>query len=110
MVIGPITQFPDRSSALLAIAALRCEINPNDPRLSLRPVTVSELVNYYRQRELVTDHTWKTHSTKNKAPALRNTTGDRCSSSRYMNESKLRHDMEWAGWHCKYLSYLINQR
>src|SRR5271157_4598871 len=44
IVIGPITQFPDRSSALLAIAALRCEINPNDPRLSLRPVTVSELV------------------------------------------------------------------
>jgi len=36
MVIGPITQFPDRSSALLAIAALRCEINPKDPRLSLR--------------------------------------------------------------------------
>jgi len=63
-VIGPITQFPDRSSALLAIAALRCEINPNDPRLSLRPVTVSELVNHYRQRELAPDHVWKTHSTK----------------------------------------------
>ncbi len=64
MVIGPTTQFPDRSSALLAIAALRCEINPNDPRLSLRPVTVSELVNHYRQRELATDHVWKTRSTK----------------------------------------------
>lgn len=64
MVIGPTTQFPDRSSALLAIAALRCEINPDDPRLSLRPVTVSELVNHYRQRELATDHVWKTRSTK----------------------------------------------
>ena len=64
IVIGPITHFPDRSSALLAIAALRCEINPYDPRLSVRPVTVSELVNHYRQRELATDHVWKTHSTK----------------------------------------------
>ena len=64
IVIGPIAQFPDRSSALLAIAALRCEINPNDPRLSLRPVTVSELVNHYRQRELASDHVWKTQSTK----------------------------------------------
>ena len=64
IVIGPLTQFPDRSSALVAIAALRCEINPYDPRLSLRPVTVSELVNHYRQRELATDHVWKTYSTK----------------------------------------------
>ena len=64
MVIGSIAQFSDKSSALLEVAALRREINLNDPRLSLQPVTVSELVNHYRQRELATDHTWKTHSTK----------------------------------------------
>ena len=64
MVIGSIEQFSDKSSALLEVAALRREINLNDPRLSLQPVTVSELVNHYRQRELATDHTWKTHSTK----------------------------------------------
>ena len=64
MVIGSIAQFSDKSSALLEVAALRREINRNDPRLSLQPVTVSELVNHYRQRELATDHTWKTHSTK----------------------------------------------
>jgi integrase len=64
MVIGSIAQFSDKSSALLEVAALRREINLNDPRLSLQPLTVSELVNHYRQRELATDHTWKTHSTK----------------------------------------------
>jgi integrase len=64
MVIGSIVQFSDKASALLEVAALRREINLNDPRLSLQPVTVSELVNHYRQRELATDHTWKTHSTK----------------------------------------------
>jgi hypothetical protein len=64
MVIGSIAQFSDKSSALLEVASLRREINLNDPRLSLQPVTVSELVNHYRQRELATDHTWKTHSTK----------------------------------------------
>src|ERR1700675_4443032 len=51
MVIGSIAQFSDKSSALLEVAALRREINLNDPRLSLQPVTVSELVNHYRQRE-----------------------------------------------------------
>jgi integrase len=64
MVIGSIAHFSDKSSALLEVAALRREINLNNPRLSLHPVTVSELVNHYRQRELATDHTWKTHSTK----------------------------------------------
>jgi mannose-6-phosphate isomerase class I len=72
MVIGSIAQFSEKSSALLEVAALRREINLNDPRLSLQPVTVSELVNHYRQRELATDHTWKTHSTK--AQALTNGT------------------------------------
>jgi integrase len=64
MVIGSIAQFSDKSSALLEVAALRREINLNDPHLSPQPVTVSELVNHYRQRELATDHTWKTHSNK----------------------------------------------
>jgi len=55
IVIGSIAQFPDKSSALLEVAARRREINLHDPRLSLQPVTVSELVNHYRQRELATD-------------------------------------------------------
>lgn len=64
MVIGSIAQFSDKSEALLEVAALRRKINLNHPHLSSQAVTVSELVNHYRQRELATDHTWKTHSTK----------------------------------------------
>jgi integrase len=64
MVIGSIARFSDKSSALLEVTALRRQINLNDPRLSLQPVTVSELVNHYRQRGLATDQTWKTYSTK----------------------------------------------
>jgi integrase len=64
MVIGSIAQFSDKSSALLEVGALLWKINLNHPHLSPRAVTVSELVSHYRQRELATDHTWKTHSTK----------------------------------------------
>ena len=62
MVIGSTAQFSDKSSALLEVAALRQKINLNHPHLSPQAVTVSELVNHYRQRELATDHTWKTVS------------------------------------------------
>lgn len=64
MVIGSLDQFKDQSSALLAITALRREINFHSPRVNIRSPTVSELVDHYRQRELATDHIWKTHSTK----------------------------------------------
>jgi integrase len=64
MVIGSTAQFSDKSSALLEVAVLRRKINLNHPHLCPQAVTVSELVSHYRQRELATDHTWKTHSTK----------------------------------------------
>jgi len=64
MVIGSTAQFSDKSSALPEVAVLRRKINLNHPHLRPQAVTVSELVSHYRQRELATDHTWKTHSTK----------------------------------------------
>ena len=64
IVIGSVAQFSDKSEALLEVDALRRKINLNHPHLGPQAVTVSELVNHYRQRELATDHTWKTHSTK----------------------------------------------
>jgi len=63
MVIGSTAQISDKSSALLEVAALRRKINLNHPHLSPQAINVSDLVNHYRQRELATDHTWKTHST-----------------------------------------------
>jgi integrase len=49
---------------MVAVTALRREINLADPRLRTRPITICELVDHYRLRELATDNLWKTHSTK----------------------------------------------
>src|ERR1700674_136711 len=64
MVVGSIRQFADESAALRTITALRRDINLGNARLRAKPITVSELVDHYRQRELEPDTAWKTHSTK----------------------------------------------
>ncbi len=64
MVVGSIRQFADESAALRTITALRRDINLGNARLRAKPITVSELVDRYRQRELEPDTAWKTHSTK----------------------------------------------
>jgi integrase len=64
MVVGSIRQFADELAALRTITALRRDINLGNARLRAKPITVSELVDHYRQRELEPDTAWKTHSTK----------------------------------------------
>lgn len=64
MVIGSINTLVDESAARQAIAALHLDINPRDARVSGGIITVSELVDHYRQRELKSDTIWKTYSTK----------------------------------------------
>jgi hypothetical protein len=64
MVIGRIDQFVDEPAARGRIAALHLDINFCDARLKGKPLTISELAEHYRQRELKPDTVWKTHSTK----------------------------------------------
>jgi diketogulonate reductase-like aldo/keto reductase len=64
MVIGTLDILKDESAALKAIAALRRDININDARLRAKPLTLAELVEHYRQRELATENEWKTLSTR----------------------------------------------
>jgi hypothetical protein len=64
IVIGTLDTLRDESAALKAIAALRREININDARLRAKPLTLAELVEHYRQRELATENEWKTLSTR----------------------------------------------
>ena len=60
-----VARYPrDESAALKAIAALRRDININDARLRAKPLTLAELVEHYRQRELATENEWKTLSTR----------------------------------------------
>ena len=64
LVIGSADEFPDESTARQRIAALGLQINRNDARIKPESLTVSGLVDHYRQRELKPDTMWKTHSTK----------------------------------------------
>jgi integrase len=61
---GSLDTLRDESAALKAIAALRRDININDARLRAKPLTLAELVEHYRQRELATENEWKTLSTR----------------------------------------------
>src|SRR5229473_7013513 len=64
MVIGPIDQLVDESAARGRIAGLHLDINFWDARLKGKPLTIAELAEHYRQRELKPDTVWKTYSTK----------------------------------------------
>jgi integrase len=64
IVIGSVDTLRDKAAALKATAALRREISRNDARLRAKPLTVAELINHYRQRELATENEWKTLSTR----------------------------------------------
>ena len=64
MMIGSVNSLPDEFAAREAIAALHLDMNPRNARVSGGIITISELVDHYRQRELKPDTIWKTHSTK----------------------------------------------
>jgi hypothetical protein len=64
IVVGSIEQYTDKSDALRAISTLRRDINLADARLKAKPITLSELVDHYRQRELTSDNAWKTYATR----------------------------------------------
>jgi hypothetical protein len=64
MAIGSVDELPHESAARQRIAALGLEINRSDSRMQHKTLTICELVDHYRQRELKPDTVWKTHSTK----------------------------------------------
>jgi hypothetical protein len=64
MVVGTTNEFSDEVAARQAISGLHLCMNSLNERLRARQITLSELVDHYRQRELKPDILWKTHSTK----------------------------------------------
>jgi hypothetical protein len=64
IVLGTTEQFATEREARDAVAGIVLEINVNDPRLRTARLTISQLAEHYRRRELATDNTWKTYSTK----------------------------------------------
>src|SRR5271165_6038388 len=64
IVVGTTQQFATAIEARERIAGIVLEMNVNDPRLQTSALTVTQLTEHYRCRELSTDNTWKTYSTK----------------------------------------------
>ena len=56
-------QFTTEAAARKGIAGLIREINFGELRFRAT-ITVADLVEHYRQRELIQDNTWKSYSTK----------------------------------------------
>jgi integrase len=64
ILLGTTQQFPTEFEARAAVAGIVLEINGNDPRLQTDALTISQLAEHYRHRELSPDNTWKSYSTK----------------------------------------------
>jgi hypothetical protein len=64
ITIGTVKQVKNEAFARKGIAGLIREINSGDLRLKATGMTVAELVEHHRQRELVQDNSWKSYSTK----------------------------------------------
>ena len=64
MKVGTVRQFRTEASVRKGITGLIREINFGDVRVQATTMTVAELVEHYRQRELASDNTWKSCSTK----------------------------------------------
>src|SRR6266481_3467765 len=61
---GTVREFRTEASVRKGITGLIREINFGDVRVQATTMTVAELVEHYRQRELIQDNTWKSYSTK----------------------------------------------
>jgi len=64
IALGSAQQFPTEIEARAAAAGIVLEINVNDPRVQTHALTMSQLAEHYRHRELSPDNTWKSYSTK----------------------------------------------
>jgi integrase len=52
LIVGSVEQYPNEALAQKAVAALRADINAENPRTSLTPISVQTLIEHYREKEL----------------------------------------------------------
>ncbi len=64
IVVGTIEQFTTEAGARKIVEGIIIEINSDDPRLRPSVLTMSQLIEHYRMRELSPDNTWKSYATK----------------------------------------------
>ena len=61
LMVGSLEQYPNETAAQKAVAALRADINAENPRTSLTPISVQTLIEHYR-----------VHFTRNRQLLIRN--------------------------------------
>ena len=64
IVVGTIEQFKTEADVREIVEGIVLEINSDDPRLRACFLTMSQLIEHYRRRELSADNTWKSYATK----------------------------------------------
>jgi integrase len=64
IVVGTTEKIATEDAARGIVEGIVCEINSDDPRLRGRVLTMSQLIEHYRRRELAVDNTWKSYATK----------------------------------------------
>jgi integrase len=64
IVVGTIEQLTTEIEAREAAEGIVLEINSDDPRFRTTLITMSQLIEHYRRRELSTDNTRKSYATK----------------------------------------------
>src|ERR1017187_4211537 len=64
IVVGTTQKIATEDEAREIVEGIVFEINSGDPRLRTRVLTMSQLIEHYRRRELSVDNTWKSYATK----------------------------------------------
>ena len=64
IVVGTTQKISTEDEARGIVEGIVFEINSGDPRLRTRVLTMSQLIEHYRRRELSVDNTWKSYATK----------------------------------------------
>ena len=64
IVVGTIEQFTTEVEAREIVEEIVLEINSDDPRPRTSALSMSQLIEHYRRRELSVDNTWKFYATK----------------------------------------------
>jgi integrase len=64
IVLGTTQQFATETEARETIAGIVLEINVHDPRFATSTLTITQLTEHYRRRELTADNVWKSYATK----------------------------------------------
>jgi integrase len=62
--VGTTQKIATEDEARGIVEGIFFEINSGDPRLATRVLTMSQLIEHYRLRELSVDNTWKSYATK----------------------------------------------